>query len=133
MIQEHKMDEKQILSLSKACLAKGWRGVWTPAATTGDHHLSRSGGLAILVPSWLLLTQGKEAMTHRYLRASIPWTRRKQIHLFNLYAFDIGQDDRETQNGALYDYTQSILAQLGPVPWVLAADFNQQPGEPLPT
>jgi hypothetical protein len=34
LVQEHKLDQKQILSQSKRCLANGWKGVWTPAAQT---------------------------------------------------------------------------------------------------
>ena len=71
-------------------------------------------------------------MTHRYLRASVAWARAKQIHLFNMYAYDVGQDDRDTQNGALFDYAQNVLAQIGAAPWIMGADFNQQPVELLP-
>ena len=54
------------------------------------------------------------------------------MHLFNLYAYDVGQEDRDTQNGALFDHAQNVLAKLGAAPWLMGADFSQQPGEPLP-
>ena len=80
----------------------------------------------------MLIAQGVEDMTHRCARASAAWTRAKQARLFNLHAYDVGQDDRGTQNGALFDYAQNVLAKIGAAPWIMGADFSQQPGEPLP-
>ena len=72
LLQEHKMDNHQIASQAKRCFNKGWHGVWTPAAQQGERHLSRSGGLAVLVPKHILITQGSEQYTHRYMRATAP-------------------------------------------------------------
>ena len=77
----------------------------------------------------MLLTQGSEDMTHWYLGASIHWTRTKPIHLLSLDAYDVGQDERDTLNGALFDHHQKILLELGNEPWLIGADFNQQPGD----
>ena len=91
LIKEHKLDRQQINSQAKRCLAKGWHGVWTQAAKPGEHHMPKSGGLAVLVPKHILITQGSEQHTHRYLRVTVPWTRH----------YDVSYKDRENLNGGV--------------------------------
>ena len=61
----------------------------------------------------------------------IQWTRKKMFHLFNVYAYDVSYADRQESNAEVYKDLQGTIAQLGRVPWVLGADFNQTPEEPL--
>ena len=94
--------------------------------------MARSGGVAIIVPSHILITQGVDVPSHRHLHAYIQWSRTRLLHLFNVYAFDVSYPDRLEQNAAIYQRIQTELAQLGRVPWILGGDFNQGPTEDLP-
>ena len=89
LVQEHKLSMDQLPSLSTACRAQGWHGVWAPAASSSGHHLARSGGVTILVPSHILITQGVDVPSHRHLHAYIQWTRTRLLRLLNVYAFDV--------------------------------------------
>jgi len=63
LIQEHKLNTNDVPAAYKKALFNGWRGVWTPAKTTSQHKLSRSGGLATLVRRHVLITQTPETNT----------------------------------------------------------------------
>ena len=85
----------------------------------------------MLVPKHILITQGSEAHTHRHLRATIPWTRNQLLHGFNVYVRGVSYHDRDNLNGAIFDQVQQALTTLGRVPWLLGADFSQEPKEAL--
>ena len=61
----------------------------------------------------------------------IQWTRKKMLHLFNVYAYDVSYTDRQESNTQIYGDLQETITQLGRAPWALGADFNQPPTEPL--
>ena len=49
-VQEHKLSNGQLQGMANACRTQGWHGVWAPALSASEHHMGRSGGVAILVP-----------------------------------------------------------------------------------
>ena len=94
MIQEHKLDQGAIHSAANACYAAGWHGIWEAAESSGTHHLGRSGGVAILAPRHVIITQGPEQRGRKSIHGMIQWTRRKMLHLFNIHAYDTSYPDR---------------------------------------
>ena len=57
-----------------------------------------------MAPARILIIQRVEASSHRYLRATIPWTRAKLLHVFNVYSYAVSYEEREALGGA--DYVQ---------------------------
>ena len=133
MIQEHKLDQTGVHSAAKSCFTAGWHGIWAAAETSSSHHLGRSGGVAILAPRHVVITQGPEQHGHRHIHGMIQWTQRKMRRLFSLYAYDVSYPypGRVEPSASLFNEVQGVLAQMGKVPWILGADFNQEPAETL--
>ena len=94
--------------------------------------MGRSGGVAILVPLHLIITQGIDPPTHRHVHAFTQWTRARVMHLFCIYAYDISYETRAELNAGVFQQVQTELALLGRVPWVVGGDFNQGPKDIIP-
>eukprot|EP00972_Heterocapsa_arctica_P033120 4871492-Heterocapsa_arctica.AAC.1 len=71
---------------------------------------------------------------YRTLGASIGWGRKKTLHIFSIYGFDIGQNDKQGQsyyergNKPVRDRLGRYITQLGRVPWIIGGDWNMGPG-----
>ena len=100
------------------------------------HRVAAAFPVVEVSPVWphtrTLITQGCEAPTRRHARATIPWARKKHLHIFNTYSHDASYEDRVSISGLLADQAQLVLAQIGRVPCILAVSFNQEPSEPVP-
>eukprot|EP00972_Heterocapsa_arctica_P025187 3711773-Heterocapsa_arctica.AAC.1 len=57
----------------------------------------RSGGVAILTWNGRLMLNNMFESDYRAVGASIGWGRKKTIHMFSSYGFDLGQKDQQGQ------------------------------------
>eukprot|EP00972_Heterocapsa_arctica_P006836 999414-Heterocapsa_arctica.AAC.1 len=65
---------------------KGWQGVWEPAVVTeknNDGVTGRSGGVAILTWTGILLLNSDFEADYRLVGATIGWGRKRSIHIFS--------------------------------------------------
>ena len=132
LVQEHRLTVDMLPGVVKRLSKLGWHGVWSPADITGEHAHARSGGVAVLVPRHVLISQGCEQATARCIRATIPLTRTKSVHVFSVYAYDAGYANRDVLNGTLFSDIQATLAMTGRIPWAVGGDFNCEPNDGLP-
>eukprot|EP00972_Heterocapsa_arctica_P096568 14247380-Heterocapsa_arctica.AAC.1 len=64
----------------------------------------------------------------------IGWGRKKSIHMFSVYGFDNGQNNKQGQshygrgNITIRDIICRYITQLGRVPWIIGGDWNMAPG-----
>eukprot|EP00972_Heterocapsa_arctica_P031491 4638636-Heterocapsa_arctica.AAC.1 len=71
---------------------------------------------------------------YRAVGASIGWGRKKTLHMFSIYGFDLGQKDQQGQsydergNRSIRDRLGSFITQLGRVPWIIGGGWNMTPG-----
>eukprot|EP00972_Heterocapsa_arctica_P015541 2287703-Heterocapsa_arctica.AAC.1 len=62
------------------------------------------------------------------LGASIGWGRKKTLHRFSIYGFDLGQKDQQGQsyyeraNRSIRERLGRFVTQLGRVPWIIGGD-----------
>ena len=61
------------------------------------------------------------------MRATVPWTRTRAVHLFCVYGFDVGRDDAHELNLELVGEIQEERARIGRVPTVIGGDWNCEP------
>ena len=121
----------QLPGLRRACQAQGRRGAWVPARASSDHHMVRSGCVAILAPKHIVITQGLGAASRWHAHGLAQWARTRSLHLFSTYAHDVSYGDRAALSAELCQRAQLGLAQRGRAPWVLWGDFIQEPSEEL--
>ena len=88
MVQEHKLLGHQIPGIMTRLLKMGWHGIWHPVHKTGDHVASKSGGVAILVRTHVLIVKSPMESYHRLLHAIIPWSKKRSLHVLNVHLYD---------------------------------------------
>lgn len=84
VMQEHRASNPMLPEWQAAAERAGWHGVWQEARTTSSK--GRSAGVAILVPADCPIFRGPGKYSHRWVRASVPWTRTAANH-FELFVF----------------------------------------------
>ena len=80
LVQEHKADRIRLQHWQSMIARGAWHGVWQPALKTPKGGYS--GGVAIIVPKSLPIFRGSSEYSHRWIRASVPWTRTKSLQVF---------------------------------------------------
>ena len=55
----------------------------------------------------------------------------EMLHLLNIYVYDVSYPDKVDSNAKLFGSLQEVITQIGRAPWILGADFNQEPTEAL--
>ena len=125
LVQEHKADRTKVQSWQTLAARMGWHGVWQPATRTPKG--GASGGVATLAPQGIPIFRGPSEYSHRWIRASVPWARTKELQLFSVYACDKGHQDEHKENRLLFEQLRAELHALGRVPYVLGGDWNQAP------
>ena len=109
----------ELRSWQAMAAAMGWHGVWALAAHTGPK--GRSGGVAI--PTWRtrltrLIFQAGEA-DDRLVRASVSWSRRDSVRIYDIYGFDSGKQQASQKNASPRRRISQMIAEAGRVPWVI--------------
>merc|ERR1712026_539518 len=122
MVQEHKLLPHQIPGIVRRLLKLGWHGVWHPALKTGDHVASKSGGVAILVKTSVLIVRSTMPSTHRQIHAVVPWSRRRSLHLFCVHLYDASYSQRSQLNKPVLTRVQGAIQEIGRVLWALGGD-----------
>merc|ERR1712026_272979 len=113
MAQEHKLLPHQIPGVMKRLLKLGWHGVWHPALKTGDHVASKSGGVAILVRTSVLIVRSAMPSTHRQIHAVVPWSRKRSLHLFCVHLYDASYSQRSQSNKPVLNRVQGAIQEIG--------------------
>ena len=124
MIQEHKCNSAESETQKIAALAWGWNSVWQPAKSA---KCIGEGGVAILVKGQHPVFIGNGIYSHRWMRATVPWTRTRALHLFCVYGHDVGKNEAYEQNLLLIGEIQEEKARIGRVPTVMGGDWNCEP------
>ena len=108
---------------------------WSPGEAgmvSGSQHSKPpkggySGGVAIIVPKGLPIFRGPSEYSHRWIRASVPWTRTKSLQVFCVYGADKGHISALKENRILFKQISAELHALGRVPFALGGDWNNSP------
>ena len=79
--------------------AAGWEGAWTEAEITKDGGVS--GGLA--TPPRIGVSHGacNVSNAHQALKTFVQWTANAKFHIYNIYGYDKGHQQREDDNAKL--------------------------------
>ena len=136
MLQETRLESGTLRAARAAATRAHYTGVWTEA-----HRLSRlgaaSGGLATLTLGgrpWRKAAIGPDSHHQREGRWShvVVAAGGTAVHVFNVYGWPDGTQDREPRQAALWGELFPAIAQLGGAPWVAAGDWNARPEDLWP-
>eukprot|EP00972_Heterocapsa_arctica_P022557 3318582-Heterocapsa_arctica.AAC.1 len=125
LMQEHWRLKEDVKRWESIAAKKGWQVVWEPAMITAKDKDGITGRL--------VLNNEFEA-DYRAIGASLGWGRKKSLHIFAIYGYDIGQKDQQGQsyhergNRSIRDRLGKFISQLGRVPWIIGGDWNMAPG-----
>ena len=126
LIQEHRCSSSDCETQRILAKARGWNSVWQPAKIGRQ---SREGGVSVCVREKYTIFCGKGQYNHRWMRAVVPWTRSRNLHLVSFYGFHSGHVNALEDNIRLLGLLQEEKAALGRVPFVAGGDWNLRPHE----
>ena len=100
--------------------AAGWDGVWTEAEITKDGGVT--GGLATLTRTGVSHGKCNVGNANRLLKTYVQWTANAKFHIYNIYGFDKGHQQREDENQRLLRKLEDWTTAAGRTPWICGGD-----------
>jgi hypothetical protein len=136
LLQETRLEAGSLRAARAAAGRAHYAGVWTEARRTARFGAA-SGGLATLAldgRSWRKVQAGVGNHHQREGRWShmVVFAGGTALHVFNVYGWPDGSQDRASRQAALWGELFPAIAQLGGAPWVAAGDWNARPEELWP-
>ena len=127
LIQEHRRTRGKLATWQHMAKAAGWEGVWTEAELTKDGGIS--GGLATLTRAGVSHGKCNVGNTRRLLKTYVQWTANIKFHVYNVYGYDKGHQQRDDENQKLLRALEDWTTAAGRTPWICGGDWNVTPTE----
>ncbi|CAK0802338.1 unnamed protein product [Prorocentrum cordatum] len=122
------LGESRLGEFQARALDAGWHGLWAPSPTTGDSATSNFGGVAVLVPTYIMVTappdDGHIIYPGRAVCAQINWGVAGGIIVASVYLVtSIGISGENIE--VLWALAQRVAAwNSRDLDWILGGDWN---------
>ncbi|CAK0840691.1 unnamed protein product [Prorocentrum cordatum] len=128
LAQELRITDSRLGEFQARALDAGWHGLWAPSPSTGDSATSNFGGVAVLVPTYIMVTappdDGHIIYPGRAVCAQINWGVAGGIIVASVYLVtSIGISGENIE--VLWALAQRVAAwNSRGLDWILGGDWN---------